>query len=99
MFGPYYRRIDPPDVIQKIQESGELWGSSPRNYFTTDFLKVKAIEGPLPADQRGFEFETDVAPDVGSPSGQGYWSNGREGVRIEDGYAKIKVHVRKIQLQ
>ncbi|MEY2550123.1 MAG: hypothetical protein QOG12_267, partial [Verrucomicrobiota bacterium] len=47
MFGPYYR-ADPPDVIDKVVKSGELWGRPPRNFNASDFPKAKAYLGPLP---------------------------------------------------
>lgn len=98
MFGPYHRSIDPPDVIEKIKSSGELWGRSPRNIFSSDIPKVKAYVGPLPPGQTGFEFETDTPPDRGSHPDKPLWSNGRPGVKIEEDFAKIRVRVRKIQL-
>jgi hypothetical protein len=98
MFGPYHRRIDPPDLIEKIAKTGELKGSWPRNIFQSDIPKVKAFKGPLPKDTRGFEFETDVPPDAGCPPDQAYWSDGRPGVTGESDFVKIKVHVLKIHL-
>jgi hypothetical protein len=95
MSGPYYRVGDPPDVIRKIIRSGELRGTSPRNVFQSDFPKVKAYSGHLPKGARGFEFETDVAPDTGCVPGKPTWSNGRAGVTISGGYARIKVRVVK----
>jgi hypothetical protein len=98
MFGPFHRRIDSEDVIRKIEASGELWGTSPRNILQSDFPKAMAYRGPLPDGQRGFEFETDVEPDRGCPPDQAYWSNGRPGVKVEGAYAKIQVRLRKIRL-
>ena len=95
MFGPYYRVGDPPDVLRKIVESGELWGASPQHIFRSDTPKVKAFAGNLPKGVQGFEFETPVAPDAGCVPGKPTWSDGRPGVVVKGGYARIEVHVLK----
>jgi hypothetical protein len=68
--------------VKKILESGELWGQSPRNIAASNFPKVKAYEGKLPADRRGIEFETGLQPDEGTPPGRPMWSleSGHPGV-------------------
>ena len=97
MYGPFYRVNDPPDVVQKILESGELWGRSPRNVFQSDIPKVKAFAGRLPSDAAGFEFETEVPPDTGHVPTKPTWSGRtkRRGIECDGEYAKIKVHVLK----
>ena len=100
MFGPYHR-TDPPDVIEKVVKSGELWGRAPRNFNASNFPKAKAYLGPLPEDVVGFEFVTDVAPDKNGVPEKPTWCDKygpRPGVVIEDDFAKIKVKVRKVQL-
>lgn len=98
MSGVYHRVNDPPEVIQKIIASEELWGGPGRNVFQSDIPKVKAFAGPLPPDTAGFEFETDVIPDVGCVPGKPTWCNvpKRAGVFVEDDYAKIKIRLRKV---
>jgi len=100
MFGPYYRVGDSPRVIREIVKSGELHGRASRNIFQSDFPKVKAYAGHLPQRVRGFEFETEVAPDAGCVPDKPTWSNGpnRRGVLIEDGCARIRVRVIKTVL-
>jgi hypothetical protein len=99
MFGPFYRP-DPPHIVRRIVESGELWGMSPRNVFRSDTPKVKAYSGHLPSGIVGFEFETEVEPDRGCVPGKPTWSNGpkRKGIVVEGEYAKIKVTVLKTVL-
>ena len=96
MAGLFHRLGDPPELIARIAETGELHGASPRNIFTSDIPKAKAYPGFL-LRCAGFEFETHVEPDTGSPPNVALWSNGRPGVTIEGDYAKIKVKVTKIQ--
>jgi hypothetical protein len=79
-------------------ESQEIWGRPARNCFASDIPKVKAYAHQLSTDDRGkkeqgIEFKTDVPPDRGTRPGLLYWSGDREGVRNEDGYAKIKVKI------
>lgn len=74
------------------ERSGQLWGQPAR---WSDIPKVKAYVGPLPDDRDGIEFVTDVLPDPGCPPGQAYWSGPRDGVRVESGYAKIRIRVTK----
>ena len=69
MYGPFHRINDAPETVKKILESGELWVLSPRNIGASNFPKVKAYEGKLPADRLGIEFETEVKPDEGTPPG------------------------------
>lgn len=72
------------------QRSGELWGQPARG---SQIPKVKAYVGPLPDDRYGIEFLADVPPDPGCPPGHAYWSGPRDGVRVEDDYAKIRIRV------
>jgi RHS repeat-associated protein len=91
----YHRLNDPPDVVAKVKESGELWGAPPRNTYASDIPKAKAYDGPLPEGAFGFEFKNSTAPDVGHVPGQPVWSGNRPGVVTENGWAKIKVEVTK----
>lgn len=70
-----------------------MWGRPPRNVFASNIPKVKAYEGPLPDGERGIEFTTDVTPDPGCAPSQPVWSGPRDGVIVEDGFAKIRVTV------
>jgi hypothetical protein len=98
----YHRKQSrqPEDVaIAKAQiASKELWGGPPRNYLGSDIAKVKAYWNQLPllndaqTQESGIEFTTMVEVDSYHPK-FAYWSGDREGVRNEDGYAKIKVTI------
>ncbi len=77
--------------------SQEMWGGPTRNYMPSDLPRVKAYTDELPVirnlgiKRAGIEFTTEVTPDSSTRPGLAYWSGEREGVRNEDGYAKIKV--------
>lgn len=94
IYGPYYRFNSPTQTeeVTRLQlESQELWGKAPRG---SDTPKAQAYTSAYPgvAEKRqGIEFTTVVPPDSNSPPGQVFWSNGREGVRVEDDYAKIRL--------
>ncbi len=101
----YHRKQSrqPDDVATARAQiaSQELWGGPARNFFQSNIPKVKAYRDKLPQDQNGIrtrtgiEFNTEVEPDRNTkPGGAVYWSEEREGVRNEDGYAKIKVKIR-----
>jgi hypothetical protein len=47
----------------------------------------------LPSGHRGIEFDTDVPPDPGSPPGYAVWSGPRDGVTVQEEYARIRVRV------
>lgn len=79
-----------PEDAAKQEASGEMWGAAPR---WGGFPAVQAYTRRLQPGERGVEFETDVPPDPGSPPGQAHWRGPRPGVRLEDGYAKIKVRI------
>jgi hypothetical protein len=94
----YYRLGDTVETMQKVIDSGELWGRAPKNIFSSDIDKVKAWgEGTLPEDQygNGFEFKTTTPPDKNGVPGKPTWSGNRPGVVNEDGWAKIKIEVTK----
>jgi hypothetical protein len=94
MFGPYYR-IASKEEVQKVLDSGELWGEAPKNFFKSDVPKVKAYEGNLPDGEIGFEFETPVCPDPGHVPNKPTWSAKpkRAGIQSDGVFAKIKVRV------
>lgn len=74
--------------------SGEIWGGPARNYLQSQIPKVKAYEKQLEREhKKGIEFTTGVCPDRGCRPGTANWSSPREGVRVEDGYAKIAVEI------
>jgi hypothetical protein len=87
MYGPFYRRGYPAavDLPQKVDESGELWGQSPRNNLG-GVPRVKAYRGLMPANAPAgsFEFYTTVAPrkaGSGAPPDEAVWFEGDPGVR------------------
>jgi len=95
IYGPYYRFKSPTqteeDTIKQL-ESKELWGKPVRG--NGIIPKVKAYTSAYPGvaeERQGIKFTTVVPPDRNLSPGQVFWSNGREGVQIEDGYAKIKL--------
>jgi RHS repeat-associated protein len=92
----YHRIPSDPSELPKVMESGELWGRPKRNIYSSDTPSVKAYVGPLPHGRKGYEFETDVSPDIGSHPMVAEWSGPRPGVRVEDGWAKIECRVTKI---
>jgi len=96
MYGPYHRVGDSEETIKAVQASGELRGNPTRNYMPSPFPKVKAYEGPLPDGKKGFEFFTNVAPDVGHVPGQPLWMSTRPGVWEENGQAVIKCSIVKV---
>jgi hypothetical protein len=87
------------DVARLQIASQEIWGEPCKNFMYSDIPKVKAYLNKLPmkkdlvAQERGIEFTTEAEPDRGLPRGLILWSGNREGVRTEDGYAKIKVQI------
>jgi hypothetical protein len=89
----YHRLASPtqtPLDAQKQIISQEIWGGIPRNGYEP---KVQAYIGSLPPNADGIEFLTEIAPDIGCPIGQAFWSGEREGVRVEDDFAKIVVTI------
>jgi hypothetical protein len=80
--------------------SQEIWGGPARNFHNGHIPKVKAYTGYLPlmsnrrTKDKGIEFTTAVEPDYGCHPNIPTWSGEREGVRNEDGYAKIKVQIK-----
>ena len=87
---------DSPEAIKSIQATGELVGNPARNYMASPFPKVKAYEGPLPEGKKGFEFFTNVAPDIGHVPGQPVWMPTRPGVIERNGQAVIQCSVVKV---
>jgi hypothetical protein len=99
----YHRKQSTTQTAKTAQmqiDSQELWGRAAQNYFQSHIPKVKAFRDRLPQTDGiptdfGIEFNTEVEPDRNTkPGGVIYWSGEREGVRNEDGYAKIKVKIR-----
>jgi hypothetical protein len=68
----------PPDIVSVQQQTGRIRGYPARGSLIP---KVKAYDGPLPADRRGIEFTTDLLPDDGGAPGLPTWSGGRIGIR------------------
>jgi hypothetical protein len=66
MPGPYHRLESPTqttaDAVFQVN-SGEIWGLPARG---SNIPSVKAYRNALPTSQRGIEFNTPIAPQVGS---------------------------------
>jgi hypothetical protein len=93
-YGPFYRIETDEEVMQLQVQSREMWGKARRNSYQGLFPAVKAYEEWIGGEtSKGIKFTTDVPPDPSTSCilGQVQWSGERLGVRIEDGYAKIKV--------
>lgn len=92
-----YHRLESPTQTaadaRAQAASGEVWGLAAR---FSNVPKVKAYEGPLPADARGVEFSTDVAPDPGCPPGQAFWGPANSGVEVCGDVVKLKVRVTRV---
>jgi hypothetical protein len=91
-----YHRIEstsqPPEVAAKQQASNEIWGLPHRGGRSPS---VKAYRGPLPDGARGIQFECEIEPDhTGHPT-IAMWRGPREGVLVEDDFAKIRVDITK----
>ena len=92
---PRYHRLESPtqapDHARRQMSSGEVWGRG------VDIRgqppRVKADAPELPDGAVGIEFTTGVLPDRGAPPRCPTWSPGRPGVRLEDGFAKIRVTI------
>jgi RHS repeat-associated protein len=94
----YHRKPHDPTEIDKVLETQQVRGRVTRNYMPGLYPKVKAYEGRLPTGAKGYEFTTEVLPDVGHVPKQPTWSGDRPGViKIDDDWAGIKCKVTKVQ--
>ena len=91
-----YHRLNSPtqtlDTAIKQQQSLEIWGKARGN--GGSFPVVKAYSGPLPPNQSGIEFETDIEPDQccgQGQSGQVMWYGFQEEVEQRGDFAILKV--------
>jgi hypothetical protein len=97
-----YHRLESPtqtvEVARKQEQSGEIWGTYNRDMMggRSNRPSVDAYVGPLPDGVRGIEFETDVAPDGGTPPYRARWTGPREGVRIQGDFAAISVRITRV---
>ena len=73
-YGPFHRLGGRPALLDKMQQTGEIWGRPARNVFASEIPKVKAYDGPLPEGAQGVEFWTNTAPDGGSVPGKPTWA-------------------------
>jgi|tagenome__1003787_1003787.scaffolds.fasta_scaffold20793149_1 hypothetical protein len=98
VYGPYHRTGTTQDneTIRKQAQTDEIWGKPNRG---SDFPSVDAWIGELDPDDYGIEFWTDVEPDRGQPPYRARWRGPREGVRVEDGWAKMRVRITKARYQ
>jgi hypothetical protein len=91
VYGPYYRIETDANVVDLQVQSREIWGKASRNFYQSPYPQVQAYTRWTGiGNQRGIKFMTEVAPDSSSPPGRARWSGDREGVWIDDEYAKIK---------
>ena len=81
-------------MAARQQASGEIWGTYDRVLGgRSPFPSVDAYVGPLPDGTMGIEFTTDVSPDKNTPPRLARWTGPRDGVIVEEDYAKIQVTV------
>jgi hypothetical protein len=76
------------DALRQLS-TNEIWGAMPRWGYTPT---VQAYSGRLPKGAQGIEFRTLANPDRGSPPGRASWTPVRDGVRLEEDYAKLEVN-------
>ena len=86
----YNHRTQTDEHADQQLTSQELWGKPP---YGSEIAKAQAYEGSLPDGMSGIEFRTNIEPDTNTPPGMAYWTAGRDGVRFEDGFAKISVTI------
>ena len=97
-YGPFHRLASPTQTTadtQKIIDSGELWGGPGR---FSDTPMVQAHAGPLPEGAQGFEFYTDVAPNLNDVPWRANWSSTNPGVvmRQNGDYAAIPIVITRV---
>lgn len=66
-YGPFHRLESPTQTAATAKQqvaSREIWGAPAR--LNGLFPCVKAYRGPIPANTRGIEFTTPIAPDANS---------------------------------
>ena len=80
-FGPYHR-LQSKVWNELMSRTGHIGGRVP---FGGRRPTVQAFEGPLPEDQAGIEFWTEVRPDPGGVPGQARWTLSRPGVLSREG--------------
>lgn len=96
-----YHRLQSPSQNLETSvyqaHSEEIWGKAARG---SSLPSVKAYLGPLPANTAGIEFETDIAPHVGSVPQVPKWYLGRcPAVHSVPGYpdfCKMQVTMTKV---
>jgi hypothetical protein len=81
-------------MATRMIETREVWGGVPRY---SSWPQVQAQRGPLPDGVFGIEFACRVPTDRPGP-GEARWSWGpdeiaRDGVKLEDGFAKVAILV------
>jgi hypothetical protein len=97
---PYYHRKKSPTQTNEVAKmqiaSQEMWGGPKGNHVSSDAPVVQAWVGKISKNKdKGIEFTTVIEPDGYHPA-LAEWSERegkREGVWVEDGYAKIKVSI------
>jgi RHS repeat-associated protein len=95
VYGPFHRLGDSAMTLMLVQQSGVLMGRPARNTYASDIPQVKAYTGPLPADEKGFEFTTPLEPASGSQyTGRALWG-AEQGAVVTGDWASIPVTVTK----
>jgi len=93
-FGPFHRLKSPTQDVEAMRKqlsSHQIWGRPRRD---SDIPQVQAYTGPLIGD--GIEFYTVVPPDTSLPPGHARWTGPREGVVVEEGFAKIECQITRV---
>jgi hypothetical protein len=88
----FYRPESPAQTAKdaaKQEELREIQAVAPTH---STVSRIRAYSGRLPKGMRGVEFDTDVAPDDGSPPGEARWTGPRLGIVVEDRVAKLSVN-------
>ncbi|MFC3452999.1 WXG100-like domain-containing protein [Amycolatopsis speibonae] len=95
-YGPFHRLESTSQnagVARMQADSREIWGRAP--VYGDSAPVVQAYRGPLPEGRRGVEFWTDIKPKWhGTNVAMRAWYP-KQGVRVEDDFAKLEVVVTK----
>ena len=95
-YGPYHRvetRTQTKLVADKQERSSEIWGQSTQVSYIP---AVRAYRGPLPANVRGIEFTTNIAPHPNNHPTEVRWLITTPGVvNRTNGFVAISVVVTK----
>jgi hypothetical protein len=99
LFGPFYRAGSPDHDVRLMRESGEWWGRGNTTLGKTDHPEVLAytrLASPVAVGGKYARFYTTAPVRRGSGAGIPGWSPNDQGVREEDGWAKIDVYFPRV---